>query len=243
MNDLNALINSHPRFVVSIVPQRYDANLVDARRYEEVIATSQVRARGWYFPHINQSSIEVGPGEKYWANEINAVSSVKHVEKWRLYRSGQFVFRMKLWESGDDEVQSNMRRNQNVWSITKEEFAAIPGFVSFIGLIYSVSEAYVFASRLAQVIPYATRIEIRVGLRGARGWALGSTDFGIELSDIYIARSDKQDFANTLALDTLIASPFAHAVEASQSLFRQFSWANASADMIANWQRQIFKSA
>ena len=243
MSQVNDLLNELPGFVLSIEPQAYNSTLIEVERYEKIIASAQVRARGWSFPYYKSTDLEIGTGESYCSHETLALTSVNHIEQWRLYRSGQFLFRMKLWEAGDEGLQEKMRSGMRHSDLSDKQLAATPGFISFIALIYSVSEAYVFAARLAQAIPFETSIEVRVGLRKVRNWALASNDFAVDLYNAYVARGDNPEYSQVTALDTLIASPLDHATIAVQSLFRQFGWPDASPDMIANWQRQLFKAA
>jgi hypothetical protein len=243
MSEVSDRLNDQASFVLAIVPQKYDATLVDVNRYERIIGSSQVRARGWSFPYYKSAALEIGPGESYCSQETLALTSANHIEQWRLYRSGQFLFRMKLWEAGDDEVQERMRKTMRHSDLSDKQLAATPGFISFVALIYSVSEAYVFAARLAQAIPYDVSIDVRVGLRNVRNWALASNDQSVDLYNAYVARNDRPQYSSVLALDALIGAPLDHATTAIQSLFRQFGWPDASPDVIANWQRNIFKAA
>jgi hypothetical protein len=241
MSKVSELLNSTACFVTSIVPKEYNNALITGDRYEQVVAGSQVRARGWPLPYYKRAELTIGPREAYCTSETEALTSVNHVEEWRLFSSGQFIFRMKLWEAGDTELQERMRKNMRHSDLSEKQLATLGGFVSFIALIYSVSEAYVFASRLAQAIPYEMPIEIQVGLRGVRNWALASNDFAVDLYNAYVAGIDAPEYATVVAIDALVASPLALATTAIQSLFRQFSWPDASADVIANWQRQLFE--
>ncbi len=240
-DEIGASIDSSARYVLTIVPLRLNEELIDVRRYDDLLSTAQVQARGWYFPHIErQRPLTIGPRELYCESKSGSALIGDHPEEWRLYRNGQFLFRAKLLEDGDTEVQANMRKSVRPWRQGEGAIDAIRGFVSFVSLIYSITETFEFAARLAQAIPYESAVEITVGLRGTRGWAIGSTDPGIRLSGLYTTATDKQEVAQVVELDVLVAKPFELAIKAIQSIFRQFGWANASDAMIAGWQREIF---
>lgn len=231
-----------PRIIVSIAPQRHDPGRLTTDRCVEVVSSSQVRARGWYFPHISQSELLVGEGGRYVQGSFDGGLVSRHIEEWRFNQSGQFLFRMMLWEAADQEVQASMRQQSARWDLDNRRASACEGFVSFVALIYSVAEAYTFASRLAQAVPYDAAIDITIKLRGVRRWALASSDPGVILNQSYMASIDSPQSLDTVPLDTLIAAPLEAAVAAARILFQQFGWLNPGRDMIANWQRQLFQS-
>ncbi len=226
-----------PRLEVTIAPQAYDPAALTLARCEEVVSTSQVRARGWYFPHINRDRLAAGPRSAYLANETEAAGWVNHLERWRLYTTGQFVFQAMLWDVPDAELQAKMLENAR-YEIKAN--ANIAGFVNFVGLIYSIGEVFVFASRLAQAVPFQTQVDVLVGLRSVKHWALGSSDFGADITP-YTTPHDSPEQKVSVPLDVLIASPLAIATKATVGIFEQFGWLNPSPNMIAQWQAEIFK--
>jgi len=230
--------NKLPRIVISISPQRYDEKKLTTERCRDVVASSQVRVRGWYFPHINREGMTTGPRGVYVQDETEERGY--HLEQWRMHTSGQFLFRMMPWEVPNNEVQDRMRSNARHWD-SKTRVEDVPGFLSFIMLIYTIAEAYVFAARLAQAAEYDSALDLQIGLRGIRGWALGSNDFGVDLFGAYIAKNDVVLHDAEIALDILIADPLDAAVQATTSLFEQFGWISPDPAMMSNWQRQIFK--
>lgn len=232
LSNLHAL----PSSFAEIRPTVYDAEALSLVQCREIVSASQVLARGWYFPHINRDAISVGSRGMFVNNETDGGGFQHHIERWRMYRSGHFLFTAKLWEVSDEEIQGRMR--DNMFANTRSD---IEGFISFIGQIYSISEAYVFAARLAQGIPYRTPVDITVGLRNVRGWSLGSNEFAIDLGP-YVTALEAPEHAVQLEPARLIADPLGLAVQATIGIFQQFGWLEPSAGMIENWQRQIFRS-
>lgn len=235
-----ANLDNLPRLAVAVAPTRPQAEPLTIERCREVVAASQVRARGWYFPHIEQRTLVAGPQKQYLSNETEVRGFVDHLEKWRMHRGGQFLFRMMLWEVPNDALQEEMRERIR-WALRDEELSNIRGFVSFLMLIYSISEAYTFASRLVESVPYESSPEVVVRLRGVRDWSLGSSQFGVDLDSAYVARNDTLEESATIPIDNLVAEPLVHAVGAIQGIFAQFGWLDAAPGMIQGWQREIFK--
>lgn len=123
---------------------------------EKIVEHSQVRHRGWYFPHIEPERpnrfldyIEVGTEFRGYVKEI-----------WRFYQSGQFVFLSGLIEDWIDDAKDM-------------------GFQSGMGLavkstLYHLIEVYEFAARLAQRGVFADRLLVGVDLVGTKGRRLFS---------------------------------------------------------------------
>lgn len=232
LSDLNAL----PRSFVEIRPTVYEPEALTLAQCQELVAASQVLARGWYFPHINREAISVGPRGAFVNNETDSGVFSRHIERWRMYRSGQFLFTAKLWEFPEEELQQRMR--DNMFPTTRSD---IQGFISFIGQIYSISEAYVFAARLAQGAPYQGSVDVTVGLRNVGGWSLGSTEFAVDLGP-YVTALEAPEHSVQVEPTSLIADPLGLAVDAVIAVFQQFGWLQPSAGMVENWQRQIFRN-
>lgn len=236
--DYTAANLSHlPRLTVLIAPQRYDPERLTIRECIEVVSGCQVRARGWYYPHINRDGTRVGPHGLYVRDETDIGD---HIEQWRMYRSGQFVSRMVPWEVPDGESQEKMRKNSRPWD-SRMNIDDVPGLLSFIMLILNVSEVYLFAASLAQAARYDTAVDLQVGLRGIQGWALGSNEQGVHLNGAYIAGSNIIDSTRSIPLNKLIAEPLEEAVVSLQTLFEQFGWFTIADDTIRNWQRRYLR--
>jgi hypothetical protein len=232
LSNLHAL----PRSFVELKPTVYEAEALSLVQCREIVSASQVLARGWYFPHINRDAISVGSRGMFVNNETDGGVFSRHIERWRMYRSGHFLFTAKLWEVPGEEIQERMRAN-----MFPDRRSDIEGFISFIGQIYSISEAYVFAARLAQGIPYRTPVDVTVGLRNVRGWSLGSNEPAVDLS-AYVTALDAPEHTAEIEPTNLIADPLGLAVDATIGIFQQFGWLDPSAGMIENWQRQIFRN-
>src|SRR5579872_4593410 len=227
---MHSLDNLHalPRSFVEVRPVVYESEALSLAQCQEIVSASQVRVRGWYFPHINRDALSVGPQGAFVNNEFAGGAWSEHIERWRMYRSGHFLFTAKLWEVPGEEIQERMRAN--MFPTMRSD---IQGFISFIGQIYGISEAYVFAARLAQAIPYRGPVDITVGLRNVRGWSLGSSEFAVDLGP-YVTALEAPEHVAQLESVRLISDPLGHAVDATIGIFQQFGWLEPSAGMIEN---------
>ncbi|MGZ5095231.1 MAG: AlbA family DNA-binding domain-containing protein, partial [Burkholderiales bacterium] len=173
-----------PRFVVRIAPERYEGHRLTIARCREIVLTSQVRIGGWSFPYA--SSDRIGSAGNFVHQEIALSLMSAHVEQWRFFRSGQFAFRALLPESVNESFQSDAHDEIERYVVRGRQLAhPIPGFVSFMRLIYRVTEAYVFAARLAQAVPFEDRLKIEFALENVEHWALASGDRHFDVWELY----------------------------------------------------------
>lgn len=228
-----------PRLVVAIAPSTFDETRLTLEQCRSVVTTSQVRVRGWYFPHIDrEAGFSVGEAGRYITNGITW--STKD-ETWRMQRSGQFLFRSKLWEVGDEGYQAKLRTSARYALSSINQPDEIPGFISLVGLIYSVAEIYSFATNLSQAASYDSLTKIEILLRGATRWALAKADDSSHINYLYRASTDLLKSAVTVPIDDLVSDPLKLSSSATVSLFEQFSWLDVRSELITGWQRQIFR--
>jgi hypothetical protein len=234
--------NDFPRFVTVIAPTEYDPKRLAIDRCLHLVASSAILSQGWSWPYT-EGSIFHGPGDTYVLGEADFQGFAYRLEQWRIYCSGQFVFRTMLEEGVREKYQQGTRdaikRRHPERTYVRDPL----GFVSFMSVVSLVTRAYIFASRLAKQVPFDTSVDLRVGLRGIKGWALGTDEATQPLSDVYMARSDGAVHRRTISVDAIIAQPSAEAVLAITSLFRQFGWIRCpTPDLIAKHQERIWDS-
>lgn len=211
-----------PRLEVAVSPNRYTSQAMTREQMFGALSSSAVNARGWSFPYYDERCVLVGPNERYIGGEIDFTTAVVHLEEWRLYSSGQFLLRMRPWEVPDQEWQRKVRDTFN--SRGRQLSESVVGFLAFDLLIFSVTEAYIFAGRLAQSMPYDGMIDIKIGLKSVQGYALASRDEQRRLYDAYMTTIDNPHDDVTMPIDALVADPKAAAATALIRLFRQFRW-------------------
>lgn len=239
MNEQALGLNSLPRFVAYITPKEYSPERLGLEQCVTAVSTSQVRYRGWYFPHIDRRQRpSVGGHREYVFQSRRSSVWSDHVEEWRMYRTGQFAFRGMVWEHTNENFQRSARQNARYWDSPIDP-SAIPEFLEFRMMIALITEAYTFAARLAQAANYDDSTTINVGFRGVNGFGLASAGFGIDLYDPFPVQVDDPHFERDVATRTLIAEPWALARDATKRIFEEFGWINAPPQMIAQHQADL----
>lgn len=224
-----------PRFVVRIAPERYERDRLTVARCREIVLTSQVRLGGWSFPHASSDRIVSAGNCAHQEIALSLISA--HVEQWRLFRSGQFAFRALVPESVNESFQSEARSEIERYAVRGRQPARpILGFVSFVRLIYRMTEAYMFAARLAQAVPFEDRVKIEFSLENVKDWALASGDRHFDVWELYQASSGEVKHQATLSIEDLVADPGGAALPAITALFEQFRWFDFPPEVIR--QRQ-----
>lgn len=95
-----------------------------------------------------------------------------------------------------------------------------------------------FSSRLARLIRYESALNFNVGYRSVKGYAMASTDPTRILYDAYTTVHEDPHADKDESLEKLVSDPRGAAIEATQSIYRQFNWTRPpSADTLA--QRQL----
>jgi hypothetical protein len=233
-------LRSQPRFEFSVAPERFDPQALDSERMQRVIMASKVESRGWSFPYADERSVIIGPGEKYIGGELSYTTFVNHLEEWRLYSSGQFLLRLRPWEVPDVEWQQKTRFSFE--RLGRQLPEGLVGFLSFELLLFTITEACIFASRLVQEVPYKTPADLHLGLRSVKGYALGASEPSRRLSEPYMCPLDDPYFDAKVALDVLVADPRGEAIRAVTSLYRQFRWGRPpSFETLAKLQSQYYR--
>lgn len=226
-------IGLDPHFSLRLIPSSKAAlSLLDAQK---IMIENKVSLRGWDFPHFL-------PGEIANANNyvFNTVDWNRHVELWRMYLSGQFVYLGNLWDVLPEfQGQLINEMKQSIFTASPAQKETVKGVTSFIGLIYSVTEFYVFAARLASALKWADSFRVVNHLRNVEGWTLGSGDPSIIWHIFYQCQTPDIDLSRTLTVAELVADPALAASRAIQTLFAGFNWNDASSTMIRQWQDKL----
>jgi hypothetical protein len=223
------VVKAKPYYSVRFLP----ASPMDLsfERTTELVQSSAVRLRGWDFPHYDPNAVV--RDQRYIGVQVNWAN---HVEMWRMFRSGQFVYFGAPWDLAMDNQERLMREFQHVMVPDPSQRESVPGVLSFVGMIYSVTEFYLFAARLAQALE-TSGIIFELGLKNVQGWALVAGEVAVPWHSFYQCRT------RTIQLrerdyDRLVSDPVADAAAGLREIFSCFGWDN-TAGAITSWQERF----
>jgi len=219
-------LKMEPRYAMRFVPGRDDLNF-SAKRLHELVTENAVQLRGWDLPHAHG----VENAQEY---VFNAVDWEMHLEFWRLYKSGQFVMSSSFWDIRG-EIQSQLRQQFNFVMASPEQKESVRLVVSFVGMIYSVTEYHLFASRLAKAIDIVD-FTFELALHNIENIAIVPGELGVPWSAFY--RSAVDEIRLKAASREVVADPLASSVSALREIFECFQWDN-SEGAIKHWQERF----
>jgi hypothetical protein len=198
-----------PHWRVNFRPSQFNPASGEADRdLFELVEKTAVSFRGWNYPHISSRPNERMAAEKYvssWADFMG------HVEYWRLFYSGQFLHLFSV-----PEVANKAWRNK---------YAHIngPGIFSIKNVVFTMTEIFEFATRLAESRMYSGSLSIKIEVKQIRGFILVS-DFDRPLDEEYIASEDSISKLIETNTKDIVLNNSKTAIDTAVWFFRQFGW-------------------
>lgn len=205
----------------------------------EIIEKTKVSLRGWDYPHLSNRNTERVSGN----NWISSWSSfMGHLEYWRFYQSGQFIHLFSVREAIEagwrEKMEADMKSHL---SYMKDiEWNKVPGFISFLNFIYTVTEIFEFAARLCQASVYAGKININIEIKGIKGFVLAA-DWERAWHEYYAAGEDNLGRSWLIESDTIVSNSADYALNAIIWFFERFGWLSPSVDVIRHDQENFLK--
>lgn len=191
---------------------------------QTLVEKHQVRLRGWPFPHISHRPEQIVRGSTWLGSWSDF-----HIEYWRLYQSGQFLYLTSVREVSEPQWTQQLR--DRVASLLGPNAEKAPGFFSFDNVIYTVTEYFEFAARLSRSGVYHESLRITIELKNIRGFVLSSEGPRFFHS---LNQATTDDIANSwdLKLHNFVATPHEASLEALVWLFERLGWRNPSREII-----------
>lgn len=221
---------------VVIHPNSYQEGRVGAgeRRMREVVEKTRVSLRGCSFPCLP-------PCEVSWREDTKFVgkclwSKTEFAEVWKLCRSGLFVGVFRLREL-DPEYDREIRQ---ITGWKKAPGGGPPGVVAFGNLVWSITEFFEFASRLARHCGFEEGVTVKAALRKVESFGLGTADFRRSLGPWYQCREADVLIERTCNYAEIASQPHKVALGAILELVESFRFENPRVDVIQGLQKELY---
>jgi hypothetical protein len=150
------------------------------------------------------------------------------VEYWRFYQSTQFLYLGAVREMSP-EWHDNLKRTFRPLNGAPVD---IPGFVSIVNLIYTMTEFFEFPTRLCQAGLYQGTLTVTVEMHGIRGFALTTDDPRRHWHRLCQSTEDTLQKTWRISSTDLIASSNEHSLDAMVWFFERFGWRDVSRDAL-----------
>jgi len=141
-------------------PLTAEIRLDTMQKCKEVVEKNSVSLRGWDFPHIprrndeNSGMASAATFYEGWEDWVN------HKEFWHIYKTGQFLYYRGLREDWLDEDE---------WRSKVAEEIKPGSSLGVVGsVIYEITEAFLFLSRLAKNGLYEEGVNVNITLNNTK---------------------------------------------------------------------------
>jgi hypothetical protein len=188
------------------------------------VRDSVVELRGWPYPVFSVSGVPYPMQERIEA----VIDSHDLKEYWTMFFTGHFyhifAFRedwLKAAEYGESPSQK---------------------FLEFMITLYSVTEIYEFAIRLAQKNVFGSGVQIKIYLHGMEGRKLTTLEpFRVPFFHDYVCREKDLSFVKRVSVEELIAEGNNMALDTVFKIFDTFGWLNMPKERLREDQRKFLE--
>jgi len=230
--ELLDLIKSKGYWEIEISPYTFKADRLELDEILQLVKKSQVHKWGRYYPLISQSDSWSGEsfrGNNYWESITDDGS--QHRELWRMYQSGQFIHYVALREDW------GYKNDIGLYAEVSRKIQSI------ILTLYTVTEIFLFVSRLASDNLFEDYIYMNLKLHGADDRQLVFSTPDRTLYDNYICRIEGPiTIENTVSVTDVMSNSPRLAMDTVIRIFRLFNWNSTQiADILRNDQEKILK--
>lgn len=217
---LNDYINKYGYWEFYAHPTSYIQTRVNKPNdLKEYIQKSEVRLRGWDFPHTSWDT--ASSFTRGWQS-YTISDRVNQMEGYRVYQSGLFIFKGILEED--------------------LEFNSSNGFLlSYINTIWSITEFFLFLKRYYKQISSEEDIYYCLILNKAKDRQLISANPSIKLSENYICEENTIKIEGYIKGVELSASFKGIANSVIQKIFWGFKASDIAEQTIDQWQTQLLE--
>jgi Putative DNA-binding domain len=211
---LPADFDNQPHWNLVAHPGNYIENrMADQQRVADLIRQSTVALRGWDFPHTDREN-----ASNFAQGRQSQTAFMHHVEGYRAYFSGLFCWKSAFWEN--------------------ERFAG-QNVLSFIGIIFQITEFFQFLKRYYPAVPEATDITGAINIVNVRGLTLASMRPDVDLFGQYASRENLIEMSLNFNMAEIETDAEAIARRFAKRVFAVFNWDDISDDSIKFWQQKL----
>jgi hypothetical protein len=188
---------------------------------------------GLQYPLANNENIQ--DGAEWVEGEADLTAVFPHVERWTLFRSGQFVHNFAIAEEFLGTA---------AWPVHPQFF--IPGqgkrYLNIFRTLKIVTCIYEFAARMASRDVLAPAAQILVELHGTDGRELSYMTPKHRTDERYWCRKESIEIDRLVRPEDLVARARELALDATAEIFQEFGWVNPPRTLFAEEQARVLDS-
>lgn len=181
------------------------------------LVESEVHLRGWNFPHFDKDT-----KTNFSNGRQSHTAFMHHIEAHRAYQSGLFVWRGLYWEHSADFKKHHEKA------------------LSFVNVIYTVTEFLLFFKRYYERISPDASIRFSIEMTDIKDRTLEATDWdSIPFMANYAAKVPSLKIEREYTVSELRATAEEIAINVVQRIFEVFNWNGSDPNMIRGWQQRL----
>jgi hypothetical protein len=205
-----AKIKSRGYWQVIIRPANFNKDRLESLGYcKDLIEQNHVFFRGWDYPHID-SRYGITSGNDWVESSENWTS---HIEYWRFYRSAQFFH---LFSCIEDWEQFRI-----FWS---GQPTTTSGYgLEFICTLYTITEIFELAARLAKKKIFDDSLKISITLNGMKNRRLVTSEIERNFFTSYICNSEKIEISKIISFDEIVSKSREIAIDNTINVYEHFN--------------------
>jgi hypothetical protein len=228
-------IKSLPHWRVTFRPARYEPELIPTLgECWSLVERTKLSLRGWDYPHLDfPENREQGPT---WVASWSDFQG--HKEYWRLYQSGQFIHLFAVREVTEPGWQVKLR-NSARGLIGPQIGESAATFISIDNFLWSVTEIFEFAARLAEVGVYREVVDASIRLSHIANFVL--TETGRPITNLYRNTNETLEKGWEISGTDLLAKSNEHALAAAVWFFERLAWHKPPLDLLRGEQEKLLK--
>lgn len=241
IKELPVPITKLPHWRVLFRPETYSPDLIPTLTdCVRLIEKARVQFRGWDFPHLASDSNDINGlvrGSQWIGSWANFMGSIEY---WRLFQSGQFVHFAVLREATEGQWRDKLQQDtmSHLSHQRGIEWNAVPGYISLVNLVYTVTEHFEFAARICQAGVYRGNLDISLDLNGVKGHLL-TTDWNRMWRQYCVANEDHLTKTWNISSESVITSSLDHSLKAIVWLCECLGWMSPNVDAIRADQQKL----
>jgi hypothetical protein len=229
-----------PHWRVRFRPETYEEELIPSlKECLEIIEQTKLSIRGWDYPHLSHRDTERELARNWIASWSDFVG---HNEYWRFYQSGQFLHVFSVQEAANpdwkEQLKVTAKGHLNWGSQSTRDWENIPGFISVLNFLFTVTEVFEFAARLCEKGIYKTKVSVSIEINQIKGYVLVH-EWGRAWMNYYAASEQSLGHEWLLNREDLLTQSRQFSLVATKWFFERFGWFNASDHVLREDQEKF----
>jgi hypothetical protein len=221
MNEIKNIIKNikeNPHWRIIIRPEKFEqeriTNLIECWN---IMESCKLSLTGWDYPHVDrQNRFEEEEWIESWCDFAG------FYEYWKFFQSGQFLHIFTLWE--------NTSEDKKAFDNVKDKMISVPdhfkptGFIGAIRTLFTITEIYEFATRLAQKGIFNDSLYIIIQANNIKNSILRVRDWDVHLQSFYPFYKKTFSKESKIKTEELISNSSNLAIETTIEFLKKFGW-------------------